>query len=178
MLIGPGGAQAAAAVPAAVVHVAEHDAFAAFAPDAWAATVCETADRIGATAIVAPGSAPATDVMARAAARLGEPLAANCVAVKPGDPLALTRIRWGGSLLEEASLRTGRALLTVAPHTVAATAAGSPGSVEVLTPGSPMPISSWACAIESRRRREASRWRTPTWSSRAAGVWARPRASP
>ena len=73
--------------------------------------------------------------MARAAARLGEPLAANCIAVRPGDPLELTRIRWGGSLLEEASLRAGRALLTVAPHAVAAAAAGTPGSVEVFTPG-------------------------------------------
>ena len=58
----------------------------AFAPDAWAAIVCAVAERIGATAIVAPGSAPATDAMARAAVRLGEPLAANCTAVTAGDP--------------------------------------------------------------------------------------------
>ena len=78
LLIGPGGAAAAASVPAAVVHVAEHDALDAFAPDAWAAILCATAERIGATAIVAPGSGHATDAMARAAVRLGEPLAANC----------------------------------------------------------------------------------------------------
>ncbi len=134
LLLGPGSAQAAQTVPAAVAHVAEHEALDAFAPDAWAAIVCATADGIGATAIVAPGSEHATDVMARAAARLGEPLAANCIAATPGDPLELTRIRWGGSLLEEARLRAGRALLTVAPHAVAATATGSPGSVEVFTP--------------------------------------------
>jgi len=134
VVIGPGGAAAAANVPAAVVHVAEHDALGAFAPDAWAAILCSTAERIGATAVVAPGSGRATDAMARAAVRLGEPLAANCVSITPGDPLVLTRVRWGGSLLEEARLHAGRALLTVAPHAVAAIEAGSPGSVQSFTP--------------------------------------------
>jgi len=134
LVIGPGAAQAAQGVPAAVVHVAEHDALDAFAPDAWAAILCGVADRVGATAIVAPGSGHATDAMARAAVRLGEPLAANCTAVTPGDPLLLTRVRWGGSLLEEARLHAGRALLTVAPHAVAPVAPGGPGSVEPFTP--------------------------------------------
>jgi len=134
LLIGPGAAQAAQGVPAAVTHVAEHGALGAFAPDAWAAIVCGVADRIGATAIVAPGSEHATDAMARAAVRLGEPLAANCIAVTPGDPLELTRVRWGGSLLEEARLHAGRALLTVAPHAVAGAEPGSPGTIETFTP--------------------------------------------
>ena len=134
LLIGPGGLEAAASVPVAVAHVAEHEALAAFAPDAWAAIICGLADRIGATAVVAPGTGPATDAMARAAVRLGEPLAANVTAVTPGTPLSLTRLRWGGSLLEEAQLHSGRALLTVAPHTVAAVEAGTAGSVEAFTP--------------------------------------------
>jgi electron transfer flavoprotein alpha subunit len=134
LLIGPGGGEAAQSIPATVTHVAEHDALDAFAPDAWASIVCELAARIAATAVVAPGSEHATDVMARAAVRLDEPLAANCTAVTPGDPIALTRIRWGGSLLEEARLHTGRALLTVAPHSVAPADPGSPGAVEPFVP--------------------------------------------
>jgi electron transfer flavoprotein alpha subunit len=134
LLIGPGAAEAAAAVPVTVAHVAEHPSLRAFAPDAWASIVCGLAERLGATAVVAPGSGPATDAMARAAVRLGEPLAANVTAVTPGSPLLLTRVRWGGSLLEEARLHSGRALLTVAPHTVAAVAAGAPGSVETFAP--------------------------------------------
>ncbi len=134
LLLGPGGAEAAQAVPAAVAHVAEHEALGSFAPDAWASILCATADRLGATAVVAPGSEHATDAMARAAVRLGEPLATNCTTVTPGEPLLLTRIRWGGSLLEEARLHAGRALLTVAPHAVAGVAAGAPGSVETFTP--------------------------------------------
>ena len=56
LLIGPGGGEAAQGVPADVAHVAEHDALEAFAPDAWAAIICEVAERIGATAVIAPGS--------------------------------------------------------------------------------------------------------------------------
>jgi len=134
LLIGPGGSAAANGVPVAVAHVAEHPALDAFAPDAWSAIICDLAERIGATAVVAPGTGPATDAMARAAVRLGEPLATNVSAVTAGTPLSLTRLRWGGSLLEEAELHAGRALLTVAPHTVAAAAAGAPGSVETFTP--------------------------------------------
>jgi electron transfer flavoprotein alpha subunit len=134
LLIGPGGAAAAAGVPAAVAHVVEAPALDAFAPDAWAAIICDVAEQIGATAVVAPGTGPATDAMARVAVRLGQPLATNVSAVTAGSPLSLTRLRWGGSLLEVAELHSGRALLTVAPHTVAAVAAGAPGSVETFTP--------------------------------------------
>jgi electron transfer flavoprotein alpha subunit len=44
--------------------------------------------------------------------------------VTPGEPLTLTRVRWGGSLLEEARLHASPALLTVAPHAVAPDPAG------------------------------------------------------
>ena len=69
-------------------------------------------------------------MLARVAARTGEPLAANCTSVTPGDPITLTRVRWGGSLFEEARLHCRRALLTVAPHTVATDPAGAPGAIE------------------------------------------------
>jgi electron transfer flavoprotein alpha subunit len=135
LLIGPGGGRAAEGVPATVAHVAEHEALATFAPDAWAAIVVALAERVGAAAVVAPGSEHATDAMARAAVRMGEPLAANCVSVTPGEPLQLTRVRWGGSLLEEARLHAETALLTVAPHALAGADPGSPGSVDTFTPG-------------------------------------------
>jgi len=135
LLVGPGGREAAAALGAhgvATAHVAEHDALAAYAPDAWARIVGDTAERIGAHVVVAPGSERGNEVLARAAARAGEPLAANCIAATPGQPIELTRIRWGGSLLEEARLHAGsRAFLTVAPHALAADAsAGGAAAVE------------------------------------------------
>jgi electron transfer flavoprotein alpha subunit len=112
-----------------VVHVARNDGLTAFAPDAWARIVTDTAERIGARAVLGAGNERGNEVLARAAARAGEPMAANCISVTPGEPLALTRIRWGGSLLEEARLHGGRAYLTAAPHAVEADPPGTPGEV-------------------------------------------------
>jgi electron transfer flavoprotein alpha subunit len=58
----------------------------------------------------------------------GSALAANCIRATPGDPAEVTRMRWGGSLLEEARLHGDMPLLTVAPHAVAIepAAAGAP----------------------------------------------------
>jgi electron transfer flavoprotein alpha subunit len=90
------------------------DAFRPFAPDALAAAIAETDP----TAVFAPGTERGNDVIARVAARLGLPFAANCIEATPGDPVTVTRLRWGGSLLEEARLHSPRPLITVAPHAV------------------------------------------------------------
>ncbi len=133
LLVGGDGAGAAAALGAfgvTTAHVAEHDGLGAFAPDAWARALVDVADRAGAATIVAAGTERGNDVMARASARLDEPLASNVVAVSGTAPWTLTRVRWGGSLLEEAGLDCGRALLTVQPHSVTATeVGGAPASV-------------------------------------------------
>ena len=121
---GPADAATLGAHGVATVHVAEHEAFASFAPDAQAAAIAELAERIGATAVIGVGTERGNDVMARAATRLGEPMAANCTAVSAGSPLVLSRVRWGGSLIEEAELHSHRAMLTAAPHSVAAEETG------------------------------------------------------
>jgi electron transfer flavoprotein alpha subunit len=59
-------------------------------------------------------------VLAHVAARLDVPFSANCVAATPGDPMLVTRVRWGGSLLEEAQLDGAPKLLTVQPHAIEA----------------------------------------------------------
>jgi electron transfer flavoprotein alpha subunit len=84
------------------------------------------------SAVVAPGTDRGNEVLAHVAAELDLPMAANCTAVTPGEPLTLTRVRWGGSLLEEAMLHGSPALLTVAPHAVAADASGV--EVELIAP--------------------------------------------
>src|ERR1700693_2140925 len=53
----------------AVSHLAEHDALGSFAPDAWAATLGQVADRVDATAVLAAGTERGNEVMARLAAR-------------------------------------------------------------------------------------------------------------
>ena len=109
----------------AVAHSVEHEALASYAPAAWAAALQQLAEALTAVAVVAPGSDRGNEVMAHLAARLDLPLAANCTAAEPGEAAAVTRVRWGGSLLEQARLRAPVKLLTVAPHAVAATAEGT-----------------------------------------------------
>jgi electron transfer flavoprotein alpha subunit len=83
-----------------------------YAPAAWAAAMLGAAD--GAEAIVAAGSDRGNELLAHVAARLDQPFAANVTSIE--DDL-VTRIRWGGSLLEEARLHGSPKILSVAPHT-------------------------------------------------------------
>jgi electron transfer flavoprotein alpha subunit len=119
----------------ATLHVAEHAAFATYAPAAVAQSVVELVAPLGPSAVVAAGTERGNEVMAHVAAKLVLPFAANCVSAKPGDPMELTRTRWGGSLLEEAWLHGGPKLLTVQPHVVASDEVGGGApNVERFTP--------------------------------------------
>jgi len=100
------------------LHVAEHDVFSSYAPSAVAQAAVELAERLQPAAVVAAGSERGNEVVAHVAARLDLPFAANCIATAAGDPARVTRLRWGGSLLEEADVHGAPALLTVAPHVV------------------------------------------------------------
>jgi electron transfer flavoprotein alpha subunit len=116
------------------LHAAEHDAFDAYAPVAVARAAVELAGRLGPRAVVAAGSERGNEVLAHVAALLDQPLAASCVEAE-GEPLRVTRVRWGGSLLEEAELHGTPALLTVAPHAVAAEPTGTAeAAVETFAP--------------------------------------------
>jgi electron transfer flavoprotein alpha subunit len=97
-----------------------------FAPAAWAAAIVDAA---GGDDIVGPGSDRGNEVLAHAAAQLDLPFAANVSEVR-GDEL--TRIRWGGTLLEESRLHADRRLLTAAPF--AFEASDSLVQAEVLSP--------------------------------------------
>ena len=91
-----------------------------YAPAAWAQTLVELAQSRGASAITAPGSERGNEILAHVAAKLDQPMAANCVSVTPGDPATVIRVRWGGSLLEEARVIGSPLLYTSAAHAVAA----------------------------------------------------------
>jgi electron transfer flavoprotein alpha subunit len=110
------------------LRVAELDE--AYAPAAWAAAVVQVVGEFSPGVVAAAGTDRGNEVMAHVAARLDLPFAANCVGVVPGEPLVVTRTRWGGSLLEQARIHGDVALLTVQPHAIAASAA-SRGEVAV-----------------------------------------------
>jgi electron transfer flavoprotein alpha subunit len=136
LLVGDGGRDAAALLGAYGVsnaYVAEGDRLAAYAPGAWAQCAIELIERLKPRAVVAAGSNRGNEVMSHVAARRDLPFAANCTHVD-GD--TVTRVRWGGSLLEEARVHGTPALLSAAPHTMtAATVNGADApSIEAFTP--------------------------------------------
>ena len=104
-----------------------------YSPDGWATAMANATTERGPTVVVGPGTERGNEVLAHVAAILDLPFAANCTKATPGDPLTLTRVRWGGSLLEEARLHGSPALLTVAPHAVAADAEAADEGIELVS---------------------------------------------
>ncbi len=128
-------APAAGAHGASVLNIAEHDVYSTYAPLAIARALHELVEREAAAAVVGPGTERGNEVLAHLAALTELPLAANCVEATLGDPATVTRVRWGGSLLEEARLHAPVKLLTVQPHAVGADeVSGGAAAIERFTP--------------------------------------------
>ena len=106
------------------LHLVTHPALGDYAPEAWAQSLVHLIQTESPWAVTGPGTDRGNEVLAHVAARLDQPLAANCVEVQPGEPVQLTRVRWGGSLLEEATLAGQPKLFTVAPQTIPPEEAG------------------------------------------------------
>jgi electron transfer flavoprotein alpha subunit len=108
----------------AIWHV-RHDALDDYAPEAWGDSLRQLAAEANAVAVVATGTERGNEVLAHVAAIADEPFAANVVHAAPGSPWQIRRLRWGGSLLEEATLTAGLAILSCALHAYPAAAGGS-----------------------------------------------------
>jgi electron transfer flavoprotein alpha subunit len=128
---GPPVDEAAARFGAGRLHQVEHDLLSDYAPEAWGEALAQLLAAAGASVLLAAGTDTGNEVLAHVAARLDLPLAANCTAIEPGDAWSLTRLRWGGVLLEDATLRADVKLATVAPVGVRAEAAPFDGEVRV-----------------------------------------------
>jgi electron transfer flavoprotein alpha subunit len=117
----------------ATLHTVEDDRLSAYAPAGWAACLEQLIDRVQPDAVVAAGTNRGNEVLGHLAARRDVPFAANVIAVGSDD--SVTRVRWGGSLLEEARIHGDLKLLTVAPHMVeASTVNGGQAQVEAFEP--------------------------------------------
>lgn len=123
-----------AAHGAAVIHQVHHPLLTDYGPDAWAESVRQVVEAVGARVVVACGTDRGNEVLARLASLTDLPFVANCLTVEPGDPWTLERVRWGGSLIEMAELRSERPLLTFAHHAVEASEEAAAGEIEVFEP--------------------------------------------
>lgn len=123
-----------AAYGAAVVVRAHHALLGDYGPEAWGDTVAEVVREIGPAAVVATGTDRGNEVLAHVAAILDLPMVANCLEIEPGEPWRITRVRWGGSLLEHCELSAPVALLTTVPHSVEPVESPVSPTVRVVAP--------------------------------------------
>jgi electron transfer flavoprotein alpha subunit len=115
---------------AAVVHQVDHDLLSDYGPEAWGDAVAQIVVVLAPSAVLATGTDRGNEVMAHVAAILDLPMVANCLEIEPGDTWTITRVRWGGSLLESCELQASTPLLTVAHHAVEASESAGTGSVQ------------------------------------------------
>lgn len=112
---------------AVVVHRAHDGVLRDYGPEAWGEAVAQVVRALRPSFVLATGTDRGNEVLANAAARLDVPFAANCTELAvEGDHLSLTRVRWGGSLLERATMGGDVHLVTVAHHHVEPVPAPAP----------------------------------------------------
>ena len=133
-VMGDGGDLAAAAVGeygADVVHHLTSPNLGDYNPEAWGQALAGAVAAESPAVVLASGTDRGNELMAQLAARADLPFVANCVDVAP-DVTSMTRSQWGGALLEDATLEADVKLISMAPHTVEASAAPAAGALSEL----------------------------------------------
>lgn len=136
---GDGAAEVLGDYGADTVHVVDHELLADFGPEAWGQVLVTVIEELEPDVVLACGTSKGNEVLAQAAARLDLPFVANCIELPADmagtDDLTLTRVQWGGSLLEEAGLQAGIRIVSVAHHAVEAEPVGGVAAgLETVTP--------------------------------------------
>ncbi len=117
-----------------VTHLIGHDQLDDYSPSAWGVSLAQLVETLRPTAVVAIGSDRGNEVMAHVGAISGLPMVANVREIEASDESwSVLRTRWGGSLLEEASLRASIKLLTVAEHNTQASPGDQPSTMTTET---------------------------------------------
>lgn len=112
-----------------------HPLLSDYAPEAIAESLAQLVAAELPGAVVAPGSERGNEVVAHLAALLELPMASNVLTVdNTADDWNLSRVRWGGSLIEDASLSAFVKLLTIAPHSIAPDLTAEASEVSIFTP--------------------------------------------
>ncbi len=119
---------------AVTTHVVTHDLLADYGPEAWGEALAQLVEATGATVVLATGTDRGNEVLAQLAARRDLPFAANCSEMTPGDPWRVVRARWGGSLLEEATVAAPVHVLSVTHHATEAAPSPVDGAVATFVP--------------------------------------------
>ena len=142
VLIGEGADNAStslASYGADSVYLVEHSLLTDYGPSAWGESLVQLVNKVTPTAVLACGTDRGNEVIAHLAASLDAPFVANCLTADTANPSTwlMTRIQWGGSLLEESELSTEQVkIFTVAHHGIEAeqSESSNSGQQESFTP--------------------------------------------
>ncbi len=142
VLIGEGADNASislASYGADSVYLVEHSLLTDYGPSAWGESLVQLVNKVNPTAVLACGTDRGNEVIAHLAASLYAPFVANCLTADTANPSTwlMTRIQWGGSLLEESELSTEQVkIFTVAHHGIEAeqSESSNSGQQESFTP--------------------------------------------
>ena len=94
-----------------------HPLLSDYGPEAWGAALSQLVSSRVPAAVVACGTDRGNELVAHIAAALEAPMVANALSIATGaDEWAITRVQWGGSLLEDVTLRAPIKLVTVSHH--------------------------------------------------------------
>ena len=125
-LIGQGADNASETLPtygAETIHLVEHESLSDYGPAAWGESLNQLVNATNPAAVLASGTDRGNEVLAHLAAALDLPFVANCVTTNTNNSSSwiMTRVQWGGSLLEDSELNTDKVkLFTVAHHGIEA----------------------------------------------------------
>ena len=123
-------------------YVISHPILSDYAPEAYGDALAQLVSEKEFSAVISLGDDRGAEVMAHTAAVLDRPLVANVTEIVdtdgPDGSWEVIRVRWGGSLLERARLRSDLKLLTIAPHTFPAPEPnGDAGPLDTFVPEIP-----------------------------------------
>ena len=117
---------------ASVIHHIGHAGLDDYGPATWGSALVQLIESTSPAAVVAVGSERGNEVMAHVGAITGLPMVSNAREVTIGATWKIMRTRWGGSLIEEASLDAAVKLLTVTEHVVEAVAEETGATTEIV----------------------------------------------
>jgi electron transfer flavoprotein alpha subunit len=110
-------AAACAGYGAAEVVTLSHSLLNDYGPEAWGEAIAQLVSARTPDVVLACGTDRGNEVMAHVACILDLPLVANCLRFDTSaETWSLTRVQWGGSLLEDATLSAPIKLVTVTHH--------------------------------------------------------------
>jgi electron transfer flavoprotein alpha subunit len=114
------------------VLVTDHPGLAEYNTEGYTAVLAGVIAKESPAVIILGASAQGRDLSARLSARLGAPLAMDCVAIGvDGENLAITRPMYGGKIMAEVALEGDPRMVAIRPNAMSVTESEKTGTLEM-----------------------------------------------